>query len=152
MERNKHRQIEKTKPAKLCNWDNKYIPKPFSAEKYYYYYIALYYIILYERLCGLVVRVPGYRSRSPGFDSRRNQIFCEVVDVERGPLNLVRINEELLEWKSSCSGSRKSILTAVGIRCADTQHPVSAKVGTNFADMRRSLGRYSSLVGQSHGV
>jgi hypothetical protein len=28
-----------------------------------------------DRLCGLVVRVPGYRSRGPGFDSRRCQIF-----------------------------------------------------------------------------
>jgi hypothetical protein len=27
------------------------------------------------RLCGLVVRVPGYRSRGPGFDSRLYQIF-----------------------------------------------------------------------------
>jgi hypothetical protein len=26
-------------------------------------------------LCGLVVRVPGYRSRDPEFDSRRYQIF-----------------------------------------------------------------------------
>jgi hypothetical protein len=28
-----------------------------------------------DRLCGLVVRVPGYRSRGPGSDSRRYQIF-----------------------------------------------------------------------------
>jgi hypothetical protein len=28
-----------------------------------------------DRLCGLVVRVSGYRSRGPGFDSRRYQIF-----------------------------------------------------------------------------
>jgi hypothetical protein len=28
-----------------------------------------------DRLCGLVVRVPGYRSRGPVFDSRRYQIF-----------------------------------------------------------------------------
>jgi hypothetical protein len=28
-----------------------------------------------DRLCGLVIRVPGYRSRDPGFDSRRYQIF-----------------------------------------------------------------------------
>jgi hypothetical protein len=30
---------------------------------------------LIDRLCGLVVRVPSYRSRGPGFDSRRYQIF-----------------------------------------------------------------------------
>jgi hypothetical protein len=28
------------------------------------------YIVRTDRLCGLVVRVPGYRSRGPGFDSR----------------------------------------------------------------------------------
>jgi hypothetical protein len=44
-----------------------------------------------------VVRVPGYRSRGPGYDSRRYQIFCVVVGLERCPLNLVRIIEELLE-------------------------------------------------------
>jgi hypothetical protein len=35
--------------------------------------------------------------RSPGFDSRRYQIFWEVVVLERGPLRLVRIIEELLK-------------------------------------------------------
>jgi hypothetical protein len=29
----------------------------------------------YTGFCGLVVRVPGYRSRGPGFNSRRYQIF-----------------------------------------------------------------------------
>jgi hypothetical protein len=52
-----------------------------------------------DRLCGLVVRVPGYRSRGSGVDSRRYQIFWEVVDLERGPLSLVRIIEELHETK-----------------------------------------------------
>jgi hypothetical protein len=60
-----------------------------------------------DRLCGLVVTVPGYRSKGPGFYSRRYQIFWEVVGLERGPLGLVRITEELLEFKSSGSGSRK---------------------------------------------
>jgi hypothetical protein len=52
-----------------------------------------------DRLCGLVVRVPGYRFRGPGFDSWRYQIFSEVVGLERGPLSLVRIIEELLDGK-----------------------------------------------------
>jgi hypothetical protein len=39
-----------------------------------------------DRLCGLVVRVSGYRSSGPGFDSRRFQIFWEAVGLERGPL------------------------------------------------------------------
>jgi hypothetical protein len=44
-----------------------------------------------------VVRDPGYRSTGPGFESRRYQIFREVVGLERGPLSLVRIIEELLK-------------------------------------------------------
>ena len=43
-----------------------------------------------DRLCGLVVRVSGYRYRGLGFDSRRCQIFWVVVGLERGPLSLVR--------------------------------------------------------------
>jgi hypothetical protein len=39
-----------------------------------------------------------------GFDSRRYQIFWEVVGLERGLLSLVSTTEELLSWKSSGSG------------------------------------------------
>jgi hypothetical protein len=31
-----------------------------------------------DRLCGLVVRVSGYRSRGPGFDSQPYHIFWQV--------------------------------------------------------------------------
>jgi hypothetical protein len=51
-----------------------------------------------------VLRVSGYTSRGPGFDSRPYQIIWEVGDLERGPLSLVRTIEELLKWKSSGSG------------------------------------------------
>ena len=55
------------------------------------------FISIMDRLCCLVVRVSGYRYRGLGFDSRRYQIFCVVVGLERGPLSLVRSIEELLE-------------------------------------------------------
>jgi hypothetical protein len=53
---------------------------------------------------GLVIRDPGNRSRGPGFDFRRYQIFQEVVGLERGPFSLVSTIQELLERKSSGSG------------------------------------------------
>jgi hypothetical protein len=80
-------------------------------------------LIHLDGLCGLVVGVPGFRSRDPMFDSRRYQIFWEVVGLERGALSLVRITDVFLEWKSSRSGSRKSGLTAVRIRWADNATP-----------------------------
>jgi hypothetical protein len=60
-------------------------------------FIAL--LIITNPLCGLVVRLPRCRPGGPGFDSLHCQIFWVAVGLERGPLSLVRINEELLERK-----------------------------------------------------
>jgi hypothetical protein len=52
-----------------------------------------------DRLCGLVVRVPGCYLRGPGFDSHLYQIFYVGLCLERSSLSLIRINEFLLERK-----------------------------------------------------
>jgi hypothetical protein len=57
---------------------------------------VFYYIIeVRERLCGLVVRVLGYRSGGPG--SIPGTTRKKVVVLERGPLGLVNTTEELLD-------------------------------------------------------
>jgi hypothetical protein len=59
-----------------------------------------------DRLCVLVIRVPGYRSRGPGsgFDSQPYHIYWEVVGLERGPLSVVNTIEQLLCRKNSGFG------------------------------------------------
>jgi hypothetical protein len=61
-------------------------PLPFSSLSTQHSDLVLVYpvmIILFslDRLCGLVVRVPAYRSRGPGFDSRSYQIIWEQVGI-----------------------------------------------------------------------
>jgi hypothetical protein len=48
-----------------------------------------------DRLCGLVVRVLGYRSGDPGSIPGTTK-KKKVVGLERGPLSLVSTTEELL--------------------------------------------------------
>jgi hypothetical protein len=50
-----------------------------------------------DRLCGLVVRVLGYRSGGPGSNS--GTTIKKIVGLERGPLSLVSTTEELLDRK-----------------------------------------------------
>jgi hypothetical protein len=59
-----------------------------------------------DRLCGLVVKVLGYRSGGPGsipgttrFSGKKKKKRKKVVGLERGPLSLVSTTEELLDRK-----------------------------------------------------
>jgi hypothetical protein len=56
------------------------------------------YTLYEDRLCGQVVRVPGYRSGDPGTipgTTRKKN----VVGLERGPLSLASTTEEPLDRK-----------------------------------------------------
>jgi hypothetical protein len=64
------------------------LPLPSNFTQYYHYA---------DRLCGLVVRVLGYRSGGPG--SIPGTTRKKVVGLERGPLSLVSTTEELLDRK-----------------------------------------------------
>jgi hypothetical protein len=67
-------------------------------------YFSFEFMITIDRLCALVVRVSGYRSKGPGSIPGATRFFCEVVGLQRGSLSLVSTIEEQLERKSSASG------------------------------------------------
>jgi hypothetical protein len=74
------------------------------------------------------------------------------VGLERDPLNVVSITEELLEIRSSGSGLENEI-TAVGYPTRSLRDtPLSAKVDSIFSDKRQPLGRCSSLADSCHGI
>jgi hypothetical protein len=81
-------------------------------------YFGLYYQS--DRPCGLVITISGFRPRSSGFDFRRCQSLWVAVGLTRGPLNLMRMNEELLEGKAAASLYK----TAVGVRHSDHATPL----------------------------
>jgi hypothetical protein len=83
-----------------------------------------------DRLCGLVVKVLGYRSEGLGsiLGTTRKK---KVVGLERGPLSLVSTTEKLLDRKVAAP-VQKIENTAVGIRHADHVAPFTRKSWQSF--------------------
>jgi hypothetical protein len=80
---------------------NKKVKFVFTLMTAYISYLSLICLII-DRLCGLVVIVPGYRSRRLG--SILGATRFSKKGLERSPLSLMSTIEELFGRKSSSSG------------------------------------------------
>jgi hypothetical protein len=89
-----------------------------------------------DRLCGLVVRVLGYRSGGPG--SIPGTTRKKVVGLEQGPLSLVSTTEELLDRKVAAAVKKTERIRPEGIITLTTWHPLSAQVGGRSVGIVRS--------------
>jgi hypothetical protein len=81
--------------------------------------VLIFICYICDRLCGLVVKVLGYRTGGPGSipDTKK-----KVMGLELGPLSLVSTTEELHDRKVAAP-VQKTENTAVGIRHADHMAP-----------------------------
>jgi hypothetical protein len=112
--------------AKLCDYETTR-PKRYSMFLNLQYHSKLDKMISQkDRLCGLVVRVPLYRSRGPGSIPGTTR-FSEMQWVWNGvqTVSWVQLRNYLKE-KNSGSGLETEN-TAVGIRCADNATPSICK-------------------------
>jgi hypothetical protein len=140
-----------TSPAALSS---RYANVSCLIHTYLYILISLFLYLRINIFIGVAGRLPLWSSgqssclqiQRSGFDSWRYQFFWEVVGAERGLLGLVSTIEELLGRKSSGSGleSREYSRSDPSRWPPDTIY--QQKVGTDFTDKQRSLGRLSSFA------
>jgi hypothetical protein len=98
----KPRRLTALQASTDCCWDNNVFARNVNRQTRKLRGLALrpdfeFASMFFDRLCGLVVRVPGYRSGGPGSIPALPE--KKVVGMERGPLSLVSTAEELRDRK-----------------------------------------------------
>jgi hypothetical protein len=106
------------------------------------------------RTTASVVTWSGFLATDPEVRVRFSALpkFLSSCGSGTGSTQLVSTIEELLGRKSSCSGLGNRDYGRRNLPRSPRDTPLSTKVGTNFADKRRWLGRFSSLADSGHGV
>jgi hypothetical protein len=81
-------------------------------------------------------------------------MFWEVVGISNGATQSREYNWGATRTRKKLQRlrSRKAIIWSWESFALITLNPLSANVGTNFSDTQRSLGWYSSIAEQGHGV
>jgi hypothetical protein len=106
-----------------------------------------------DRLCGLVVRVPGYRSRGPRFRFPVLPDFLKRSGSERSTLSLVSTIEELLGRNSYGSGLENQeycrgdpLCWPCNTLCPQKLAPTSPTSGNLLVGIVRSRTKATELV------